>query len=414
VEEFFKNRKILGIKPGLERINRLLGLLGNPQVNMKAIHVAGTNGKGSTVQYIKNALQANGYQVGVFTSPSFHGLTGHLYLNDEQISEKKFLTLLNEVFPQVEKLDQQGNAPTEFEIITALGFLYFSKTADIALIETGMGGREDTTNCFMPIMSIITNVSMDHTHFLGDTLAKIAYHKAGIIKKHNPVIVGDLKKEALEVIEQEIQLKHSPYTLLGKDFFYQQKEGNKFLWNYEDIEFDVQLMMNGVYQIKNASVALMAVVMLKKMDWHLDMKKAVHGINETTVPGRFEIVHEHPLIILDGAHNPAGIQSFLNTVNKLDIPKDNLIFAAFKDKDVKTMLNILNGHFNNVILTTFDHPRAMKAEELSKYIDSEAVYTTKDWQLSISRIVEDKSSACCITGSLDFISRVRAYLRQME
>lgn len=170
IESFFNSRKSLGIKPGLDRIKKLLQLLDNPQDRIQAIHIAGTNGKGSTVHFIKDALQANGYHVGIFTSPSFSGLTGHMFIDNSAIPETKFVKLCNEIYPFIVQLDNENKSPTEFEIITALAFVYFSAHVDIVLVEAGMGGREDTTNCFQPLISIITNVARDHTAFLGNSL----------------------------------------------------------------------------------------------------------------------------------------------------------------------------------------------------------------------------------------------------
>lgn len=411
IEVFFESRKKLGIKPGLKRIKQLLKSLGNPQDQIKAIHIAGTNGKGSTVQFIKNALQANGYQVGVFTSPSLDGLCDHIYLNDHPVDKETFLSLFNELYPTIKQLDKKDMPPTEFEIITALGFMYFSKQADIALIEAGMGGREDTTNCFTPIISIITNISRDHTGFLGNTLAEIAYHKAGIIKHQTPVILGDVRGEALHVIEKEIHLKNSHSSRLGRDFSYKKSCGKSFQWKNGNLKLDVSIQMQGEHQIKNASVALTSIMELQKFGYTLPWEKTLIAINETTIPGRFEIIHKHPLIILDGAHNPASIQSFIHTIGDLYAGENlKLIFAAFKDKDTQEMINLLNEHFPNIIFTTFDHPRAMKAEDLSRQINRENEDIFPDWQNLINKILQDKTSIYCITGSLHFISRVRKYL----
>src|SRR5690625_3069641 len=182
LNHYFTKRDEFGIKPGLERIHRLLELLGNPEKEIKAIHIAGTNGKGSTIQFMKNVLINNGYDVGVFTSPSFYGIRGHIEHNRSFIDNELFLHILELMKPAIKQLDDEENHPTTFEIITAVAFMYFKEHVDIVLVETGMGGREDTTNCFTPILSVITNVDFDHVGFLGDTLEEITAHKAGIIK----------------------------------------------------------------------------------------------------------------------------------------------------------------------------------------------------------------------------------------
>src|SRR5699024_5704352 len=184
IEEFMNSRRKFGIKPGLKRMNYLLDRLHHPERYFKSIHVAGTNGKGSTIQFMKKALMANGHRVGVFTSPSLSGLTGHIWCNGQKIETREWVSLMNDIYPIITELDKKGIHLTSFEIITAIVFVYFSKHVHIALIETGMGGRFDTTNCLDPIVTIITNVTRDHTRFLGKSLADIAYHKAGIIKQN--------------------------------------------------------------------------------------------------------------------------------------------------------------------------------------------------------------------------------------
>src|SRR5699024_7769817 len=193
VNRFFENRRYLGIKPGLSRMNQLLTYLDNPQKRIKAVHVAGTNGKGSTIHFLKNALIKNGHEVGLFISPSMLDVTGYIFKNNKRIAEETLISILNEMFPIIQQMDESDMHPTEYEIITAIAFFLFVRHVDIALIETGMGGREDTTNCVNPLLSVITNVSLDHTTFLGNTLEKIAYHKAGIIKNNIPVILGEIQ-----------------------------------------------------------------------------------------------------------------------------------------------------------------------------------------------------------------------------
>ncbi len=197
------------MKPGLDRIRKLLHFLGDPQGKVTAIHVAGTNGKGSTIQYIKHGLIANSCRVGVFQSPSMDGVKGHISVNHRKVPEETIITLMNQIYPFIQRLDQEQNAPTSFEIITAIAFLHFADDVDVALIEAGMGGRYDTTNCFDPVMSIITNIEKDHTAFLGTTLGEIAWQKAGIIKEKRPVIAGEMNEEAYKsIIAEAIQKTH--------------------------------------------------------------------------------------------------------------------------------------------------------------------------------------------------------------
>ena len=420
VAVFFDHRKRLGIKPGLDRINRLLQLLDNPQDKINAIHVAGTNGKGSTINFLKNALIYNGYKVGVFASPSLDGLTGHIICNDEKIRDDEFLALLNSIYPAIQILDGSQNHPTEFEIITVLAFIYFANHVDIALIETGMGGREDTTNCFQPIVSIITNIDKDHTSFLGETINEIAYHKAGIIKKNVPAIIGEVTDDAYSVIFQEASLNDAPIFRLYDNFNYADiEQTNKlqtFKWFEEEkAPFEIITKMQGEHQVKNSSVAMMALVLLKKQGCSIDWSKSLAGIAATVIPGRFEEIYVNPTIILDGAHNPAGIQSFLKTVHSnYDHTEKHLIFAAFKDKDLEQMLRQLSPHFSTVTLTSFKHPRSASVEDLSLLIGGDKKYAICDWENIVSKIIKkprENNDSYFFTGSLHFIAEIRRFLQ---
>lgn len=422
VETFFINRSKFGIKPGLDRMHYLLEKSGHPEKSIQAIHIAGTNGKGSTVQFIKNALQENNYRVGVFTSPSFNGLLGHFFINDQMITESAFIDVLNQIYPAIMHLDAQDMAPTEFEIITAMAFVYFENNIDLAVIEAGMGGRQDTTNCFMPILSIITNVAKDHTAFLGETISEIAYHKAGIIKQDKPVITAETNPEALTIMEKEASQLKTEITKLGVDFNYKiagHSEPNEqiFEWTGNKQSHLVRLKMQGEHQVKNASLAVMALTLLSEKSFHLDWKLALEGIRNTAVPGRFEVVKTAPQIILDGAHNPAGIASLIETANEYYPSKQkHLLFAAFKDKDLKTMIGLLDNKFDNLTFTSFDHSRAAHADALFDLSIDDHKAVATDWQQFIEKILLDDNdpNACYfISGSLHFILQVRAYLAGM-
>lgn len=418
VEIFLEQRKKHGIKPGLDRMERLLALSGNPHQGLKAIHVAGTNGKGSTIRFMDNALRLSGYHVGVFVSPSMEGVTGHMMIDGKAISKQAFLSFINQLHPFIQLLDAENNQPSEFEIITVIAFMHFTKNVDIALIETGMGGREDTTNCFTPLLSIITNVEKDHIAFLGKTIEEIARHKAGIIKENIPVIVGDINQDAAVVIEKEVLSKRAEMFQYGKNFSVIENgkpSGRQTFRFYKDgkCQMNAAIRMFGRHQLTNASLAIMAMFKLEDLGYFIDWSSVLRGIENTTVPGRFEIIHENPVVILDGAHNAAGIKAFLETVvGGYKTEKKHLVFAAFKDKDVDTILTLLNGHFASITLTTFDHPRAARPHELAKFLQSDTAYIISDWKEAIGEIVNGthRNDYFFITGSLEFISRVRHFL----
>ena len=392
VEVFFNERKKFGMKPGLERIHELLARLGNPENHFKAIHIAGTNGKGSTLHFIKAALQANGYEVGIFTSPSFTGLRGHILLNDQEIPEKIMVEQMNHILPHVREMDEADLAPTEFEVLTALAFCFFAQNGEFVLIEAGMGGRFDTTNAVQPILSIITSIARDHMDYLGESESEIAWHKAGIIKETIPVVVGDLDEEAFAVIEEESRKKHAPCFKLGMDF-------NRMYFN---------LQMKGEHQQDNASLALQALHILKQSGFKLDFEKAICQIEDTMLPGRFECVQHSPVVILDAAHNPAGIKAFIQTAHE-QYPDANkqVIVAMFRDKAIAEMLDLLSEQFEHITLTTFEHPRAWNLNNLPCNIPLEQV--NPDYKAVLEYIL-DNDSVYFITGSLHFITEVRHYL----
>lgn len=415
---FFSERKKFGIKPGLERIKSLLYLLNNPQDKVKAIHIAGTNGKGSTISFLKQALSHNGYKIGIFTSPSLEGLTGHILNDDEKITKIDFIKLLNKIYPAIVQLDDDGNHPTEFEIITALAFSYFVNSVDIALIETGMGGKDDTTNCFQPMLSIITSIDKDHTAFLGNSLTEIATHKAGIIKHKTPIIIGKMEEEARSVVIQTATLNDAPIYEIGKEFTYELVEQSLshqvFKWNFGiDKPIRCAIKMLGEHQVQNCSLALMGLNLLYKSGYLIDKKNALDAIYKTIIPGRLEVINKDPTIILDGAHNPAGIKAFLKTVNKyFPHSEKHLLFAAFKDKDVKYMLKLLDGEFSNIIVTSFNHDRAWAASQLAKNISGSNIIIENNWRNFISQIdlkLKNEDVQYFITGSLHFIAEVRLY-----
>src|SRR5699024_9017257 len=275
VEDFFINRKIHGIKPGLHRVQFLLRKVNNPEKNLCAVHVAGTNGKGSTIQFLHNALVANDYKVGVFSSPSFTGIRGYILVNGKEISEQNLIDSMNQLLPFIEQLDLQGNHPTEFEVMTVIAMMHFAKKTDIALVETGMGGKEDTTNVILPAISVITNVSMDHMQFLGESIEAITYHKAGIIKENRPVVIGKVSLESRRLIRSVARDQSAPVYELHQDFDYRLKEHHVYEWkkqNCSPLEFSLQ--MAGAHQIDNASVAMMVLHLLEKelakeMKWEL-------------------------------------------------------------------------------------------------------------------------------------------------
>lgn len=410
IDNFFKERREIGIKLGLDRVIELLRLLGNPERDIDAIHIAGTNGKGSTIQFLQNSLISSEYRVGVFTSPSFSGLMGHFIIDGKQISEVELINLLNSILPAIEKMDDQ---PTEYEILTVMAFIYFKDNVDIALIETAMGGKEDTTNCFKPILSIITNVSIDHVDYLGSTIEAITHHKAGIIKTNRPVIVGEISAVSDTIIRNTARNLNAPTYFAGQDFEVN-LETNSISSNSRN--FALSLALQGAHQLKNASLVIEGLIILEKLGYDIKWAESIKAINTTVLPGRFEIISQKPKIILDSAHNIAGIKAFNETV-EANYARSNkeLIFSAFSDKQFPEMITSLTKTFIQISLTSFEHPRAATIRQLSVVVNGENVIYLDNWQEKITDILDSKEDKVhFITGSMHFIMLVRNFIIENE
>ncbi|OEH55511.1 bifunctional folylpolyglutamate synthase/dihydrofolate synthase [Oceanobacillus sp. E9] len=414
IEQYFNNRETIGVQPGLDRVNKLLKYVNYPDKNLPIIHIAGTNGKGSTSQFIQSALLANNYKVGSFTSPSFYGIRGFIQINQQPISESVFSHAFQKMLPAIEMLDKEENSPSNFEILTVLSFVCFEDNVDIAVVEAGMGGMLDTTNVISPILTIITTVSYDHTAFLGDTLVEIAEQKAGIIKPLIPMITG-VSGAAYDIIEKKTEEMYSPLFVLDKDFTYESITMNRFIFNISKQQFHINLDMSGKHQHYNASIALYGLHLLREQGWQLTEEKIIEGVEQAKLPGRLEKIHNNPSIIVDGAHNLEGIHALVDAVKRQYSKSDHhILFAAFKDKDVENMINCLKENLSNVNVTTFDHVRAPSLEELELLDTNQPQLLVYDWKKYIDTAFEHKNECYYITGSLHFISLVRQYVKELQ
>lgn len=415
ITDYLQERENLGIKPGLQRMQILLKRLKRPDKQYPIVHVTGTNGKGSTVQMVANSLIYNGYHVGVFTSPSFHGYRGHFFINNEMIDELTFVQLMAEIIPIVYELDEEDNAPTTFEILTALAFLYFHGRVDVAIIEAGMGGRFDTTNCITPLVSVITSVAKDHEQFLGSTLEEISYHKAGIIKQNQPVVIGPIPDEALHVIVKEAKEKNSKLYRYGEEFNVT-IQNRKGYWSLQNKSFTFSLQLEGQHQYENAGVAITVVNMIQHyFEADLDWNKVQKALKELTMPGRFEKVTKSPNIIVDSAHNMAAIEAFIATAKRYFNGKPKrILFAGFKDKSLIEMIKRLRKENVQITLTTFDHERAASKDYFKDILDE--IPFVEDWQSEIFSYLENGSPRehFFVTGSLHFTMIVRNFIIQLN
>ncbi|MDM5452627.1 bifunctional folylpolyglutamate synthase/dihydrofolate synthase [Peribacillus simplex] len=417
INQFFERRQVqLGMNFGLSRMETLLTNLGDPHKALKYIHIAGSNGKGSTLQYMKEILLAEGVRVASFTSPYLIRLNEQLKINADEISDKDFIATFRELQPFIQEMDSKGNGPTQFEILTAMAFSYFSKKeVDLVLMETGLGGRLDTTNVIQPFLSIITSISLEHTNILGSTLGEIASEKAGIIKSGAPIISGVTAWEPAKVIEEKASSVGVPYYQLGKDFHVvnvkQSECGQSFSFSLGDRSIEnVEMQMLGRHQMENAALAIAAVLLGME---NIDEKSILKGIGEAKWDGRFEKISDEPLVIIDGAHNPAGIDVLMETL-KVHYPeyKYRFIFSSFKDKNYSQMLRGLETEAMEIIITEFFHERAADAHTLYEKCSHENKSINKDWQAAIreGRRKTGGKEALVITGSLHFLSLVREFL----
>lgn len=342
---------MVGIKPGLERMQKLMELLDNPHHRLKFIHVAGTNGKGSVCAYLSEAIRIAGYDVGTFTSPYIEKYNERIRLNGENISDEDLLQVINKIKPVVEQVADEYGQPSMFEISTVVAIEYFARVAypDYVVWETGMGGRLDSTNIVTPVLSIITNIGHDHMEFLGDTLEKVAAEKAAIIKSGVPVITAAEQPEVIGVIEQTAKAKQSKMYLLGKEFRIEtlSSEENEQRFHFRGVFRnipEVAISMNGAHQIKNAAVALMALEVLRQYyAFIVDDEDLLSAMKATQWPGRLEMISQQPRMLIDGAHNPEGAEALAQTLKE-----------TYKYKKLHFMMGMLanknhTGYFRHIL-----------------------------------------------------------------
>lgn len=357
-----------GSKPGLERISGMMEQLGNVQEDLKFIHIAGTNGKGSVSAMLSSVLTAAGYRTGLFISPYIMRFNERMQVNGMPISDEELAEIIAEVQPVAESMAER---PTEFEIITAAAFLWFARQkCDIVVLETGLGGRLDATNLISKnVCAVITNLGMDHTEYLGNTLGEIAGEKCGILKPGCPVVAYRSAPEAMKVIRARAKELECPVRtadfgkikalsadLQGQTFQYKQFP-----------ELTVHLL--GAHQLKNAAVALETISVLRKAGWEIPDEAVVQGMDATRWPGRFEVLQDNPLVIVDGAHNPQGVESLIAAVKEY-LPGQHIVCVTgvLADKDWKPMMDRLKTVVSDFVAVTPDSPRALGNVRLARYL----------------------------------------------
>jgi dihydrofolate synthase/folylpolyglutamate synthase len=409
-----------GSKLGLERITELVHKLKNPQDNLDIIHVTGTNGKGSVCKFIGSILQQAGYTVGVYLSPHLQRFSERMTINNVEISEENIAQLVAKIKPVVEEMIDQGTQPTFFEIVTAMAFHYFSDHhVDYAVIEVGLGGRFDATNVVSPQVSVITNISLEHTDRLGDTIQAIAFEKAGIIKDHIPVVTA-AETSAREVIEKVAAEKNAPVKAINRDIWKRVAADTKqqeFLIHGLFKDYTVTTALLGEFQGENIALALTTVEQLQMNGVYITDADIVKGILAAFNPGRMEIFSEKPTVLLDGAHNPAGIEMLKKTLNE-DFTYDQLILilGILKDKDIDKMVATIVPLADSIIVTKSSNARACDPIFLKEKIENpgyaRGVFVEESLPNAIehARVLAQKNDMICITGSLFTVGEARTYL----
>lgn len=412
---------------GLERMVELLALRGNPHLKLKVLHIGGTNGKGSTIAFLKKMLEKLGLRVGVFSSPYLIHYTDQISINGESISEARLEALMADYQSLLEGeavANLQGT--TEFEIITALAYDYFaSEQVDVAIMEVGMGGLLDSTNVCQPILTGITTIGLDHVALLGDTLEAIAEQKAGIIKQEMPLVTGRIAPEALAVIDRIAEGKDAPRLAYGTDYQVRHQEsvvtGEVFDYTSAVRQGRFQTSLLGLYQIENAGMAIALLDTFCQEDGRELASNDFLGqaLEETSWPGRLEIVSRDPLMILDGAHNPHAIKALLVTLQErfADYHKE-ILFTCIKTKALEDMLDLLGAMPDTELtLTHFADSRATDESVLKEAAKSRNL-SYQDWhdflEQNLTDKKEEKQTVRIVTGSLYFLSQVRAYLMERK
>ncbi|TCS79042.1 bifunctional folylpolyglutamate synthase/dihydrofolate synthase [Tepidibacillus fermentans] len=425
VINWIHGREKLGIKPGLERMEWMLERVGHPERHLKFVHVAGTNGKGSTVSFTSQVLRRNGYTVGTFTSPYLIDFTNRIQVNGEDISEEDLVEIVNQLIPLAKELEQtELGGPSEFEVVTMIAILYFGKISkpDIIIWETGLGGRLDSTNVVYPLVSVITNIGYDHMEYLGDDLKSIAWEKAGIIKSGVPVVSGVEQDEAKAVIHEVAKAKRATIYQFGEQFSVVKNKidysGSNF--DFKDVFLtmpNIEISLIGAHQVKNAAVALMTLEVLRQFyAFQIEEDSVYSGMKYTNWPGRLEKILEEPLVILDGAHNPDGATSLAEAIQLFEYKRLILVTGILKDKAIQGFYQPLVPLADTLIITEPEFPRAAKAEEVAEIVHSiggaKKVLVNANWKEAVNTAIREagKEDLVIITGSLYMISDVRKYI----
>lgn len=405
---------------GLDRITKLLDLMGNPHKKLKFIHIAGTNGKGSTTAFISSILIEAGYRTGMFTSPYIQRFTERIKVNNNEISNDELAELISQIKNCIEKMVSNGfEHPTEFEIITAVCMEYFYKMkSDIVVLEVGLGGIVDSTNVIdTPEVSVVTSISMDHMDRLGETLGEIAYQKAGIIKQDGAVVLYPQEQEAEEVIERVSKEKNAQIhkvdfsTIYDKGFSLSEQ-----IFDYKDYR-NIKIGLLGDHQMRNAAVAIDTCELLCNKGFALTHRNILDGLEKTRWPGRLEIINKNPLVLIDGAHNLEGGQALNTALDKYFTQKKKIFVVGFlRDKDYIGIMDMLGNKADTIITVTPNNERAVPSAELAEILKSYSNHVVDGMSiengLQTAVGLADSESVICAFGSLYMIGEIRGHYKR--
>lgn len=410
---FIHRRSWRASKPGLSRTRQLLELMGNPEKKLKFVHVAGTNGKGSTSALLSSVLAAAGFKTGLYASPYISSFNERMQVNGKNISGELLSEITEKIAPFALSME---DAPTEFEIVTAIAMEFFLRSGcDLVVLETGLGGRLDSTNIIEnPLLSIITNIGLDHTRELGDTVEQIAAEKAGIIKPGRPVVIYDLPACVRAVIANRCAETQSP--LISSDFgrieqISDSRDGQVF--SYKEYE-SLFLPLLGAHQLKNAAVALEALTLLRGEGYNISDTEVARGFENTRWPARFEIICDKPFAVVDGGHNPQCAETVAENLRRyFPRMKTVLLYGVLAGKDYMSMAKTLSAAADCFVTITPPHPMAKPAAELSQELGQfgKDVFTCGSITEGIERALElagDRGVVCAV-GSLYSAGEIRAY-----
>ncbi len=426
----YENEKVMRYNVttfSLDRMKKLLSLLGNPHNKIRTVHIAGTKGKGSTATMLAKMLEANDYKVGLYTSPHVLHLHERIAVNGETINESEMLELLNRIYAPIEKL-AKTDPPTFFEILTALAFMYFvDKAVDIAVIETGLGGRLDSTNVILPQVIGITSLSIDHQQQLGETIDSIAREKAGIFKAGVPIVTVQQEPAAMNVLKSCALTMNAPISITGSDIDFSHRfetsrehgPHTRICLTTPTSKFEhLRVPLHGRHQAINCGLALAMLDKLKSLGYKVDNGKATEGLARVSLQGRMEMICNDPRIMIDAAHNAASIRALIHAIGQ-NIPYDSMvvIFGCNSDKDIKGMLQELQYGADKVIFTRSNSVKAASPLELADMYSEicgkmcqSAPSLGQALQLAYSAV--SKEDLICITGSFYLIGLAKQRFQQ--